>query len=261
VIKKGGDKVYIRTLPDITVSTYTKGQKLAVQSPSTTNKTLNIDQGRYFAFLVEDVDKVQSDLDMLSAWTETAGKQLTESIDQAVLQGIYASAHASNMGTTAGVTSSAYDMGTSGSQIALTKDSIVDKIAECASVLDEQNVPNDGKRWMVLPPVFTNLLIRSDLKDVSMTGEGSSPIRNGIWGKVDRFTIYQSNHVKSVTDTYTTWYCMFGHPLALSFAAQLEKTETIKSQDTFGDIVRGLMVYGYGVTKTEALGVLYARKG
>lgn len=47
VIKKGGDKVYIRTLPDITVSTYTKGQKLAVQSPSAVNKTLNIDQGKY----------------------------------------------------------------------------------------------------------------------------------------------------------------------------------------------------------------------
>lgn len=99
------------------------------------------------------------------------------------------------------------------------------------------------------------------IKDASLTGDGESVIRNGRIGIIDRFTVYASNHVKSVSDTNTCWYIMFGHPIGLSFAAQLEKTETITYQDTFGRIVRGLMVYGYGVTKSEAIGCLYAHKG
>jgi len=260
-VKKFGDKVYIRTLPDITVSTYNKGQKLNVESPSAANKTLSIDKGSYFSFLLEDVDEVQSDLDRLSAWTETAGKQLQENVDQTVLQGIYASGHASNMGITAGVKSAGFNLGTSASYISLTKDNILDYICDCGAVLDEQNCPDDGKRWIVMPPIFTNLVKRSDIKDCSMTGDGESAIRNGRIGIIDRFTVYVSNHVKSVTDTYTCFYVMFGHPIGLSFAAQLDKTESITSQDTFGKIVRGLMVYGYGVTKSEAIGCLYARKG
>jgi len=261
-IKKYGDKVYIRTLPDITVSTYNKGQKLNVESPSAANKTLSIDSGKYFAFLLEDVDEVQSDLDRLSAWTETAGKQLQEQIDTAVLQGIYASGHASNMGTTAGVDSAGFNLGAySGSGLPITKSNIIDYIADCASVLDEQNCPDDGKRWIVLPPLFTNLISKSDLKDASLSGDGESIARNGKLGIIANMTVYKSNHVKSVSDTNTCWYCPFGHPMAISFASQLDKTETITSQDTFGKIVRGLMVYGYSVTKTEALGILYGYKG
>ena len=266
-IKKGGDKVYIRTLPDIDVSTYTKGQRLVVQSPTTTNKTLNIDQGMYFSFLLEDVDEVQSDIERVNAWSETAARQMQVKIDQAILQAIYTSGHASNQGATAGVKSASFDLGVLTAPLALDKTNVLDTIANAGAVLDEQNVPDDGKRWMVLPPIFTNLISRSDLKDASLSGDGESILRNGRMGIIDRFTIYKSNNLYSVADTIsatsasvTDWYPIFGHPIALTFASQLEKTESIKSQDTFGTIIRGLEVYGYSVVKTEAMGNLCAYK-
>ena len=89
-------------------------------------------------------------------------------------------------------------------------------------------------------------------------------MRNGRIGMIDNTTIYKSRNLYSVTDggtSETAWYCIFGHPIAVSFAEQLTKVETIRETGTFGTTVRGLDVYGYDVTKTDSMGVLYAGVG
>ena len=90
---------------------------------------------------------------------------------------------------------------------------------------------------------------------------GESTIRNGRIGIIDTFTLYKSNNLYHATDgSFTGYYIPFGTNDATSFATQITKTETLRAESTFGDLVRGLMVYGYKVVKTEALGLLYARK-
>lgn len=102
---------------------------------------------------------------------------------------------------------------------------------------------------------------KSDLKDASMTNDSVTPLRNGKIGMIDRFTLYQSNLLHTDTDgAFTTYNVVFGHKLGLTFASQITETETIRSTDTFADIVRGLNVYGYKCTKTDAVGIMYCRK-
>lgn len=198
----------------------------------------------------------------MDEFTKAAGEDIAVAIDQDVLQNVYSSAHADNIGTTAG-SSGSYDLGASTDPVLLTKTNVLDTIVDTNSVLDEANVP-DEERWMILPPTFTNLISKSDLKDCSMTGDKESIIRNGKIGMIDNMTIYMSNNLYSVTDgttAHTCWYCLFGHPIAISFAEQLVETYTTRANNTFGNFLRGLHVYGYGVTKAEGLGYIYAEKG
>ena len=44
-----------------------------------------------------------------------------------------------------------------------------------------------------------------------------------------------------------------GHAHALTFATQISKVETLRSELTFGQILRGLQVYGYQIVDGTAL--------
>jgi hypothetical protein len=129
---------------------------------------------------------------------------------------------------------------------------------DCGTVLDEQNVPQTG-RFVVIPAFAAGLIKKSDLKDASMTGDSTSVMRNGRLGIIDRFETFLSNNVK-YTAADTAYSCIFGHKAGLTFASQIVKTEKLRSEHAFEDIVRGLNVFGYKVVKPEALGVLYAKR-
>jgi hypothetical protein len=101
----------------------------------------------------------------------------------------------------------------------------------------------------------------SDIKDASLTSDGSSPLRNGRVGMIDRFTIYQSNNLPHVTDTNECFDFIAGVKQGLTFASQLTKTEQLRAESTFGNIMRGLQVYGHKVIDGESLTVAYAHKG
>lgn len=259
-IKGQGDKIIIRTIPTISIKEYKKGMTLTYDRPENPSTELLIDKGFYWAFTVDRVDKVQSDIGLLDQWAQDASQQLKISLDTKVLQDIYNDGHAKNMGATAGIKSESFDLGVYGSPLALTSSNILDKIVDCGTVLDEQNCPEDG-RFLIMPPWASGMLKKSDIKDASMTGDGTSVLRNGRVGMIDRFTIYNSNLLKTTSDSpYTVYNMLFGHKMATTFATQLTETETLKAESTFGDLVRGLLVYGYKVLKTECLGCLYARK-
>jgi len=258
-IKKMGDTVIIRTLASITIRDYVVGQSLQRERPESPATTMTIDKGKYWAVELDDVMDVQSDLNLLDKWTTDASEQMKISHDTDVLAGIVGTCHASNRGLTAGVVSASYNLGTSGSPIQVTKVNVIDYIIDMGSVLDEQNIPETG-RFVVIPTWMAGLLKKSDIKDASLTGDGQSVLRNGRIGMIDRFTLYSSNLLFTAVDGVTCYYSLFGHPLGTSWASQITETETLRSQDTFADIVRGLNIYGYKVTKTEGLGEFYCRK-
>ena len=60
-IKGHGDKVVIRSIPTITINNYQKGMNLTNQVPTSTPLELNIDKGKYFSVVVDDVDDVQGE--------------------------------------------------------------------------------------------------------------------------------------------------------------------------------------------------------
>ena len=256
-----GDKVHIRTVPSITIRAYEKGQDLEYENPESPNVELVVDKARYFGFACDDIDAYQTDLDLMDNWSEDASEQMKIEIDSDILADVWADADAANTGATAGRKSEMYDMGETGAPVSLTKENIIDYLVDAGSVLDEQSVP-ESDRWIILPAKFTGMIKKSDLKDASLSGDSESIVRNGRVGRIDRFMVYQSNNLPiEEDDTDRVFPCIFGHKSAVTFASQMTKMDTLKSEKRFSQLVRGLNVYGYEVIKPESMGVLYATAG
>lgn len=272
-IKGHGDKVVIRSIPTITINNYQKGMNLTNQVPTSTPLELNIDKGKYFAVVLDDVDKVQADIGLMDIFTDDASQQMKIAIDTDVLGAVYADAATGNKGANAGIISGGINLGATGAPRQITSSTVLDMILDMGLCLDEQNVPETG-RWVVIPAWMASLIKRSDLRQAYLTGDSVTPLRNGKLGLIDRFTVYVSNNLATTADLgsdaasggtgaaadSTAWNIMAGTRDAVSFASQITNVETLRAQSTFGNIMRGLNVYGYKVTKPEALVHGYIRK-
>ena len=254
-IRNMGDTVNIRTTPEITIRDYVKGQTLTVETPDKPKIQLVIDKGEYFACVEDDIDKIQTDVNLMDTWSKDASERMKIKIDQRVLTDLLPDIGSFNKGATAGEQSGSYNLGTTGSPLTVTKDgasattSVIDLIVDLGTVLDEANCPEAG-RFLVIPAKMAGLIKKSELKDASLTGDGTSVVRNGRLGMIDRFTLYVSHNL-NVSSGKTS--LIAGHKMGFTFASQMTEMETIRSESTFGNIIRGLQVYGYKVVKPEAL--------
>jgi hypothetical protein len=254
-IRQYGDTVNIRTTPEITIRDYVKGQTLTVENPDKPKIQLVIDKGEYFACVEDDVDKVQSDINLMDTWSKDASERMKIKIDQRVLTDILPGIVSTNKGATAGEQSASFNLGTNAAPLTVTKDGaggttpVVDLLVDLGTVLDEANCPEQN-RFVVIPAKMAGLIKKSELKDASLTGDGTSIVRNGRLGMVDRFTIYVSHNLSVSSGKYSI---IAGNKMGFTFASQMTNMETIRSESTFGNIIRGLQVYGYKVVKGEAL--------
>jgi len=252
-IKSHGDTVNIRTTPELTIRDYVKGQTLAVENPDKPKLQLLIDKGKYFACVEDDVDQVQSDIAMMDEWSKDASERMKITIDTDVLGNIAGDIASTNRGLTAGEQTLAIDLGVAGTPNAITTSNVLAEIINHGTVLDEANCPEQD-RWMVIPAKMGGLIKQSDLKDASISGDGSTPLRNGRLGVIDRFTLYVSHNLPlSATGAAGEFTIFAGHKKGITFASQMTNMETLRSESTFGDIIRGLQVYGFKVVKDTAL--------
>lgn len=276
-LKNKGDTIRIRTAPSITINDYSgAGSTLTTETPTPIFQDMQIDKAKYFSVQTNDVLAQQADMDLMNMFTEDAAKQLKIAIEDEVFFNAFVTEgpDADNEGTTAGEISAAYNLGSKTAPIDEgTASNVLDCILRMSSVLDEQNVPEDG-RWLIISPRERNLLMQSNLAQAYFTGDQSSVIRTGKIGMLDRFTVYVSNLLpKGTTDKAMVAglsavasgatdsgakprrTMVAGTNHACSFAMTISKTEPLRNQTDFGDIVRGLAVYGRKVVKPEALAV------
>ena len=248
-IRNMGDMVNIRTTPEITIKTYVKGQTLQVENPDKPKLQLVIDKGEYFACVEDDVDKVQSDINLMDTWSKDASERMKIKIDQRVLTDILPDISALNKGANAGRITGNINLGTTGTPVAISKTTVLDYIVDIGTVLDEANAP-EGDRFIIIPAKMAGLIKKSDLRDASLSGDTTSILRNGRLGMIDRFTIYMSHNLSVASGKFSL---IAGHKMGFTFASQMTNMETMRSEATFGNIIRGLQVYGYKVIKPEAL--------
>ena len=258
-IRNMGDTVNIRTSPEITIRDYVKGQTLTVETPDKPKIQLLIDKGEYFACVEDDIDKVQTDVKLMDLWSKDASEKMKIKIDQRMLTDILPGVAATNKGASAGAISASFNLGVTTSPLTVTKDgassttAVIDLLVDMGTVLDEANCPEDN-RFVVIPAKMAGLIKKSELKDASLTGDSQTPLRNGRLGMIDRFTVYVSHNLKRASVGGATEYSLIaGHKMGFTFASQMTNMETLRAQSTFGNIIRGLQVYGYKVTKGEAL--------
>jgi hypothetical protein len=262
-IKAQGDTVNIRTKPTITIRDYLADGQLTFERPTGSKIQLLIDKGKYFNLILDDVMEVQSDLNIMSMWADDAAQQFKITVDTAVLLGILNGATAvTNRGATAGAISANINLGVTTAPLSVVSSNagvgevdVLDMILRLGQVLDEKNIPEVG-RWIVMPTWAASLVKRSELRQAYLSGDGVSMLRNGRLGQIDRFTLYVSNLLPAgvAGGLAAGEYAVYaGHAHGLTFASQFTKVETMRSEFTFGNILRGLQVYGYKVVDGGAL--------
>ena len=273
-LKNQGDTVRIRLAPSISISDYTVGQTLSYEVPTPSFQDMQVNKGKYFGVQVNDVLAYQSDMNLMNMFTEDAAKQLKIAIENEVFFNSFVTEGpaAANEGGTAGAISAAYNLGTDIAPVdQATPENVLKAILRMSTVLDEQNVPEDG-RFLILSPYDRHLLMQSSIAQAYFTGDQSSTIRTGKIGMLDRFSVYVSNLLPkgeagkalvaglaatstggAVTNAKARRTMIAGTKHATSFAMTINKTEPLRNQTDFGDIVRGLAVYGRKVVKPQAL--------
>ena len=254
-IKKQGDQVVIRRAPAIAISDYTVGGTLSYEVPEEANVELDIDQAKSWAFRLDDIDAVASDLQLMNMFVENAQKSMQVTIDTNCLAYWAAGADADNSGSTAGAISGDIDMGVNLTPRSITGGSSGDAhefLVDAEQVLREQNV--DGPFWAVVPYWFINTLSTGDLRRWDITNDAKGVIRTGFQGEVNGMKIIANNNLPwDGTNAEST--VLIGSMEALTFAMQLTKSEVVRIPDSFGDYSRGLMVFGREVVQPEALAV------
>ncbi len=228
-----GDTVKINSIGAITIGTYARTTSISPQALSDEQTKLLIDQSKYFAFAIDDLDKTQQNPKVMDAAVQKAAYSLKDTADS-YLAGLWAQAGV----VIADTDVAAYN--------------VIDWIISIGVGLDEKNVPTDG-RFLILNPALTGKLVKARV--ITETAN-TTVLDNGMVGRALGFTIFKSNNLKLVT-TYTK--CLAGTSAGLSYAEQLVEVEGYRPEDKFSDAVKGLHVYGAKVVQADAFAVAPAK--
>ena len=294
-----GDSVKIIKEPEITVKAYERGTTITPQDLDDEDFSLTIDKANYFAFKVDDIEEAHSHVNFQSVASDRAAYRLADQFDQDVLgylSGYTQSAlhaNADTVNTTVNGSVAVATAGTdellasmkldatdfAGSGVAGQSISILPRtgagaaptgngeanplqvIARMSRLLDQQNVDTQG-RWMVVDPVFMEVLKDEDSR-LLQADWGGSGLQNGLaLPNLHGFRVYVSNNLPSIgTGSATTGgmnasnfgVIVAGHDSSVATAEQINKTETYRDPDSFADIVRGMHLYGRKILRPEAI--------
>ena len=255
-----GDTVRIIKEPTITVYQYERGQDVTQTKLTDVEETLTVDVANAFKFKVDDIEKSMSHVNFKEVASSSAAYALRDAFDEGVIAEMFSGVSSSSPDHVIGSDSSTADatmthatnsvdlLGSDGTGV-----DAIDLMARMARLLDEQNIPEEG-RWFLAGPTFYEELAKSSSKLMSVdfnAGQGS--IRNGLVssGKLRGFDMYKSNNIAATSNA--TGKVLAGHVSSTATAQAITQTEVIRDPSSFGDIVRGLHVYGADVLRSEAL--------
>ena len=254
-----GDTVNIIKEPTITVAAYTRAASTSKQFLTDQELTLVIDKANSFKFIVDDIEEKLSHINFASVGASSAAYTLKDTMDSEVLSTMFAGVSTSapdhqlggdgNGSAVANFSSGdPIDMGNGGSELSPLK-----IMARMARLLDDSQVPEEG-RWFVAKPEFYEELADTDSKLMSSDfNQGDGGVRNGLVasGQIRGFSMYKSSNIPATSNA--TGQCLGGHISSTATAQSILNIETLRDTDTFGDIVRGLHVYGRQVLRDDAL--------
>lgn len=237
-----GDSVKITNFTDPTIRSYTAHTTITTEAVTDATQALAIDQANYFAFVVDDVEKAQavSGGAILAEQTRRASYGLANTLDTYVL---------SQMAAGASNTTPDHDIA---EQTISTAAGAYDALVDWNVLLDEADVPDDG-RFAVISPAFHGLLLK-DSRFVAAGDDPSAATRlNGRVGMAAGLEVYKSNNLPDGPGAGAGTYQLVGYRGATTLAEQLREVEALRVEGTFGDLVRGLHLYGVKATRASGL--------
>jgi len=240
-ISSKGDTVKINGIGTVTVGDYTKNSNIGDPEALTDNsRTLTITESKYFNFQVDDIDKAQQNATVMGQAMDEAAYALANTADS-FIAGHYTDAAADNL------------IGSTGTPTAFTAvTEAYEKLVDLSVKLDEANVPTSG-RYVVVPPWYEGLMLKDD-RFVKAENMNQATLINGQVGRAAGFNVVKSNNVPNTSGTL--YRVIAGHPMAISYAEQVNDTEAYRPEKRFADAVKGLHMYGAKVVRPNALAVM-----
>jgi len=224
-VSKAGDVIHFNGLAEPSVSTYTGS--VSYESLVSGTVSLLIDQQKYYAFKVTDVEEAMANVDLKGSQAERAAYQLKKTCDTYIM-GFYSQA-----GLSVSADASC-DTGTIISDIGLMK-----------QALAEQNVP-ENDMWLVIPPWIQ---LKLELAGIKFSiNEGINGKGGMMWARVLGFDTFVTNQVVETAATPTS-QLMAGSYNAIVYAEALLKSESLRLEGSFDTGIRGIHVYGGKVVK------------
>jgi len=242
-----GDRVKINELGPVTISDYAKYGTLTWQELTSAQKELIIDQAKTFSFKVDDIDKVQQNPKLMNAAMDEAAYGIADENDQYVL----------SLYPYAGITNTT-NMGSSGSPISVSSGNIIATLSYAGRYMSENDVP-EANRFAIIPPWVHQKLLLSEVGGISATAVpktfDSGALTSGYVGDALGFKLLVSNNVQSSASNVSAIMCL--NRTAISYAGQIAQVKAVDLQDSFGQGIKGLYVYGAKVVRPSALAVLH----
>ena len=295
-----GDSVKIIKEPEVSVQAYARGTQITAQDLDDEDFSLVVDQANYYAFKIDDIEAAHSHVNFMQMASDRAAYRLRDQYDQDVLgylTGFTQSAKHANADTARTTIPGTKAVASAGadellSSMKLSKGSFPNitsggnnsiplaprlpgatglptltvsplmVIARMGRLLDQQLVDTQG-RWIVVDPIFVEMLKDEDSR--VLNGDfGGSGLQNGlILNNLHGFRVYVSNNLPKVgtgpgtagTDNQNANYGIMvaGHDSAVATAQQITKTESYRDPDSFADIVRGMHLYGRKILRPEGI--------
>ncbi|WKV74731.1 phage capsid protein [Streptomyces sp. PCS3-D2] len=244
-IGEAGDTVRITSVSRPAIGTYTPGSTVITPEKLTTGqRTLVVDQSKYWAFMVDDVDKRQTKAGLVPQAMSEAAYGLSDVMDQYVA-GLYTQIAAANF------------LNVVGSPIDTYTDPkhFYDKVlVPLRTKLTKADVPKAGRYVIVPPEGYASLLLDDRFIKADNAGTDAG-LRNGLVGRAAGFDIYESNNCPVPTGDTTV--VQAGVKEAITFAEQLNKTEAYRPESSFSDAVKGLALYGAKVIRPDHLAAAF----
>lgn len=201
---------------------------------NTTPIEMTFDKEKYFAFSLDDCDRVQLAGDVMTATTEEHSAVLAEVYDKDFLATLAAGVKTGNK------------IGSVSSKVKLTQYNVYDYIVDLATILSKNKVPKTD-RFVTVNAEVLGLLS----KDRRFTPNPNVLVNGFVEGqKIAGLQVMCSE--EKPADQITAH-----HKSAIGAAKQLDGMEAMRLQNSFADGIRGLCKYGSAVLREEAVAVLH----
>lgn len=200
-----------------TIGDYDNTKDISIEEMSDRGQLLTIDQAKYFAFYVDDVNQAQSVPGLKEKYQAKAVHGLAVARDTYVANLIKG---ATNVTTAT----------------ALTQEAVKEAIDNAIVELRERNFDEEGV--IEISPAVYNVF-KNEL--ITLSTNNPEYIKKGIVGMYDGFEVCMSNNMAKDS---THVYCDIRGKKAIAFAGQINEVEALRAEKRFKDIIRGLDTFG-----------------
>ena len=241
-----GSKIHIPGIVDVKVKDYKTGAVTAsggTKVPRTTvpdavestGIEITIDQEKSFDFLVDDIDAAQAN-QSLDAYTKSAAAALVEDAET------FLTAMLTSKGTAV-----------TGIANPTNWENAYGAILKLRGKLSAEKVPAMD-RVLLINAAFEEFLLSDGSKLTSFDKSNMTDgLREATIGRLLGFDVVTSPWLDNTKPMAVAF-----HKPSVAYVSQVEKTESMRAEQTFADRVRGLHVYGGAVLRPKAIQVFKA---